>query len=343
MASAGLEAPEPRTDRLKRNRLWRLGFFFVGLVLFYAPFALVARLGGLLFPGTMPATWVSDVHVSCMRMPVGWLTQPWLWGALNTNPLYYVPIVVLPLAAVAAGPLFCGWLCPAGAFPEFLSRLVPDRFKWDPKKTVEITAVRYGFFAGFLIVPFVAASICCSFCNFTWMQNIVSGMTGNVLPWLYVSTTGVVTLILWIFLLGIFTKGGRGWCLFLCPAGSLMSLVSGATSKVRWLPRVRHEASTCTGCSNCAEICPVRAIDVTEAEETIAVKTAALDEITAGEQPTLAVQDAGGVAVESVDPVTDPPTTDSAPDVKVNQLLCNVCLDCVRACPSNSFRYGKKR
>jgi len=340
VASAGLEAPGHKTDRLKRNRLWRLGFFFVGLVLFYAPFALVARLGGLVFPGTMPATWVSDVHVSCLRMPVGWLTQPWLWGALNTNPLYYVPIVMLPLAALAAGPLFCGWLCPAGAFPEFLSRLVPDRFKWDPKKAVEITAVRYGFFVGFLIVPFVAASICCSFCNFTWMQNIVSATTGNVLPWLYVSTTGVVTLLLWIFVLGIFTKGGRGWCLFLCPAGSLMSLVSGATSRIKWLPRVRHEASTCTGCSTCAEICPVRAIDVMAAPAAQDAAAQSVETTRSDDEPSSAAGEPPRAEATPVDAVAETP---SAPDVTVNQLLCNVCLDCVRGCPSGSFRYGTKR
>lgn len=307
VASTELDAPKVRANGVRRNRLGRLGFFFVGLILFYAPFALVARAAGAIFPGTMPATWVSDVHTACMRMPIGWLVQPWMWGALDSNPLYYVPIVILPLAAVAGAPLFCGWLCPAGAFPEFLGRLVPDRFKWDPKGSVEITSVRYGFLAGFLIVPFIASSVCCSFCNFTWIQNIVSALTGNVSSWLYVATTGVVTIVLWIFVLGIFTKGGRGWCLFLCPSGALMSLVAGATSKIKWLARVRHDPSSCTGCATCAEVCPVRAIEVTAASPA------------------------------DTDEPDGPARTD---DVKVNQYLCNACLDCVRGCPTKSLRYG---
>lgn len=289
---------------LRRNRLWRFGFFFVGVVLFYAPFALIARGVGLLFPATAAGTGIPDSHAACLRMPLGWLVQPWMWSWLDSNPLYYLPIAVLPLAAIAAGPLFCGWLCPAGAFPEFLSRLVPDRFKWNPKNTVEIVPIRYGFFVGFLFVPFVAASICCSFCNFTWMQNIISAVTGNVSNWFYLSTTGIATIVLWIVVLGLFTVGGRGWCLFLCPPGAFMSLVSSLTTRFRFLPRVHHDAVSCAGCSSCAEVCAVHAIEITENPE------------------------APGAA--------------QLADVKVNQYLCNVCLDCVRGCPSSSLKYGRR-
>jgi formate hydrogenlyase subunit 6/NADH:ubiquinone oxidoreductase subunit I len=69
---------------------------------------------------------------------------------------------------------------------------------------------------------------------------------------------------------------------------------------------VRHDVSACTGCSNCESICPVRAIDVHE-------------------------------------PPPEAPGAASAPEVSVNQYLCNVCLDCVRACPTKSLRYGQRR
>jgi ferredoxin-type protein NapH len=249
---------------LKRNRLARIGFFVLGLVLFYAPFALVYRAFGALFPGTYAANSVVDVHTACMRMPIGWLAQPWMYSSLTTNALYFVPIVVLPLAAVAASPLFCGWLCPAGGFPEALSRLVPDRFKFDLHGRVPIVPLRYGFFVGLLLTPFVTASICCSYCNFTQMQNIASFVTGNTAPLLFVSTTGTIAMVLWLGVFGLFMKGGRGWCMLLCPAGALMSLASGATSRFKRLPRVRHDAEACGSCASCAEVCPVRAIDVAE-------------------------------------------------------------------------------
>jgi ferredoxin-type protein NapH len=249
---------------LKRNRLARVGFFVLGLVLFYAPFALVFRAFGALFPGTYAANSIVDVHTACMRMPIGWLAQPWMYSSLTTNALYFVPIAVLPLASVAASPLFCGWLCPAGGFPEALSRLVPDRFKFDLHRKVPIVPLRYGFLAGLLLTPFVTASICCSYCNFTQMQNIASFVTGNTAPLLFIGTTGVVAMALWLVVLGLFMKGGRGWCMLLCPAGALMSLSSGVTARFKRLPRVRHDAETCASCATCMDVCPVRAVDVAD-------------------------------------------------------------------------------
>jgi ferredoxin-type protein NapH len=253
-----------RVTPLTRNRLARAGFFFVGIALFYAPFALVFRALGAAFPGTYAANTNVDVHTACMRMPVGWLVQPWMYASFGTNALFLVPVLVLPLAAIALSPLFCGWLCPAGTFPETLSRLVPDRFKFDLHGKAPIVPLRYGFFAGLLLAPFFTASICCSYCNFTQMQNIASAVTGNPGPLLFVGTTGVVAMALWLVMLGLFMKGGRGWCMLLCPAGALMSLASGVTSRFKRLPRVRHDARACGSCATCEEVCPVRAIDVSE-------------------------------------------------------------------------------
>jgi ferredoxin-type protein NapH len=254
-----------RVTPLIRNRLTRAGFFFVGIALFYGPFAFAFRALGSLFPGTYAANTVVDVHTACMRMPIGWLVQPWMYSSIGVNALYFVPIVVLPLAAVVASPLFCGWLCPTGTFPEYVSRLVPDRFKFDLHGKVPIVPLRYGFLVGLLVAPFLTASICCSYCNFTQMQNITSFVAGDTAPLLFVGTTGVITMALWLVVLGLFMKGGRGWCMLLCPAGALMSLASGVTSRIRRLPRVRHDSESCASCASCVDVCPVRAVDVDEA------------------------------------------------------------------------------
>lgn len=258
-----------RLGPLAANRLKRVAGFFVGLVLFYAPFALLAKGVGLLFPASLAGTAIADVHTACLRMPWGWLTMPWMWGTLGANPISWLPIIVLPVAAVAAGPLFCGWLCPAGALPEHLSRIVPDKFKFDFKGMVHIVPLRYGFFAGFLLAPFVSASICCTFCNFTHMQNLVSGVFGDLSGFVVFTSLGVVAATLWIVPLGLFTKGGRGWCLFLCPSGTVMGLASHLTHKLPWARRVRVDAESCGSCGSCEEVCPMRAIEVAEEGPTI--------------------------------------------------------------------------
>ncbi len=249
------------SDGVTRNRLRRLVGFALGLVLFYAPFALLVRGFGILFPSTAAGTSISDVHGACLRMPLGWLAQPWMWGTLANSPASWLPIAVLPLAAMAAGPLFCGWLCPAGALPEYLGRAVPDRFKFDFKGTVDIVPLRYGFLAGIMLVPFVASSICCSFCNFNQMQYLVGGVFGDLSGFAYFSSMGVLAAAVWIVPLGLFTRGGRGWCLFLCPAGTVQGLASKLTARLPWAVRVRRDHGACTSCGQCEDVCPMRAAD----------------------------------------------------------------------------------
>lgn len=290
---------------LGANRLKRLGGYVAGLLLFYAPFALLIRLSGIAFPSSPAASSISDVHTACLRMPLGWLAQPWMWPTMTGNPLSLLPVIVLPLAAVAAGPLFCGWLCPAGALPEYLGRIVPDRLKFDFNGRVDIVPLRYGFFVGFLLAPFISASICCSFCNFTHMQNLVSATFGDVSGFAVFTSLGVLAAATWIIPLGLFTKGGRGWCMFLCPAGTTMGLASALTAKLPWTRRVRADRISCCSCGACADLCPMRAIELED---------------------------------DRADAVAGGAETCGA---TINHHLCNECLDCVQACSTSALAYGR--
>jgi ferredoxin-type protein NapH len=242
------------------NRLKRAVGALIGVALFYAPFALVAKLVGALVPVSPQANTVSDVHSACLRMPIGWLAQPWMWSSMASNVLAWLPILVLPAVAVSVGPMFCGWVCPAGMVTEGISRAVPSRFQFDFARYTDIVALRYGFFAGFLLAPFVASSICCSFCNFTQLQNLVGGLLGDFASVTAISTMGMLAAFVWIIPLGMFTVGGRGWCLFLCPAGAIQGLAAALSARLPFGRRVRHAGETCTACSACADGCTMRAV-----------------------------------------------------------------------------------
>lgn len=245
---------------LALNRGKRTVGFLAGILLFYAPFAFLVKGFGLLAPASMAGTAVSDVHTACLRMPWQWLAQPWMLPTMQANPIYFLPILALPALAIAFSPLFCGWMCPAGALPESMSRLVPDRFKFDLKNHVSIIPLRYGFFLGFLLAPFVSSSICCSFCNFTHMQNLVSASFGDTSGLALFTTMGVAAAALWIVPLGLFAKGGRGWCMLLCPAGTMMGLASSLTARKPWARRIRA-SEACISCGQCERICPMRAVE----------------------------------------------------------------------------------
>jgi len=60
--------------------------------------------------------------------------------------------------------------------------------------------------------------------------------------------------------MGLFTRGGRGWCNFLCPAGAMMGLFHALGTRIRFARRVRIEQAACTRCETCVSTCPAWAI-----------------------------------------------------------------------------------
>jgi ferredoxin-type protein NapH len=234
----------------------RFIFFLIGIVLLYAPFALLTRL--ILWVTNKPH--VADAHSICMRMPIQWLGQPWMYGTIFSDPTYMVAVLFLPAIALLLGPLFCGWICPAGQLTEFISRLVPPRFQIDLSGKVNPVPVRYGFAIGMIGVAYIGGNACCSFCNFTHTQNIINAATGRFLGISYLASFAVVSFVLWFFVMGLFTKGGRGWCNFLCPAGALMGLAHYAGVKLKISRLIKIDRAACTNCKACAANCPAWAI-----------------------------------------------------------------------------------
>jgi ferredoxin-type protein NapH len=234
----------------------RFIFFLIGIVLFYAPFALLTKL--VLWLSGKPH--LGDVHSICLRMPIQWLAQPWMYATILSDPTYLFAVVILPISALFLAPLFCGWMCPAGLFTEFISRIVPPRFQIDLSGKVNPVPVRYGFLIGMMGITFVGGNACCSWCNFTHTQNLVSAAFGDFLGISYWASFSIISFFLWFFVLGLFTRGGRGWCNFLCPAGALMGLTHKLGTKWKISRMVKIDRDTCTNCKNCAGHCPAWAM-----------------------------------------------------------------------------------
>lgn len=247
----------PRTYRkLLPHWIRRFGFFLLGIVLLYAPFALLTRL--ILWASGTPL--IADVHRICLRMPIQWLFQPWMYGTMFEQPMYLGAVLVLPAIAVFVGPLFCGWLCPAGGMTEYLSRLVPTRFQIDPAGKLNSVPIRYGFTVGMGVAAFVGGNVCCSFCNFAHAQNIISALFGSPLGISYWSSFLLVSFVLWLVVGGLFTRGGRGWCNFFCPAGALMGLSHAIGGLAQVGRSVKIDPEGCTRCKACISSCPTWAI-----------------------------------------------------------------------------------
>jgi ferredoxin-type protein NapH len=257
----------------KKHLRKRVLYFLLGMVLFTAPFALLLTLFGYAAPagsgaGAVAAQSEPTIHrAMCLRMPLVWA----VWGQdtfvsrIIGNPLYALVFVLIG-ASLVIGPLFCGWICPGG-LTEHLSRLVPQRFKINLKGSLDPAPVRYGFLAGFFLVsaPFINKSICCGYCNWTWIEDIwkalflkFDGITGGYL--FAYSSASIITFLLTFVLLGVFMEGGRGWCNFLCPAGALMNLAHYLGGKLGFTYKLKFLHEKCIDCFECVKTCPTWAI-----------------------------------------------------------------------------------
>jgi ferredoxin-type protein NapH len=120
--------------------------------------------------------------------------------------------------------------------------------------------VRYGFMLGMIGIAFIGGNACCSFCNFTHAQNLINAAFGDFLGIAYLASFTIVSFVLWFFVLGLLTKGGRGWCNFLCPAGALMGLTHSLGAKWKISRLIKINRAACTNCKSCAANCPAWAM-----------------------------------------------------------------------------------
>lgn len=230
--------------------------YFLGFILFYAPFALFQKIIFFIFTGKWQQL---TIHSLCFRIQ----TEHLLDGKLLLMSLPFIAcIVILLLVTLFFGPVFCGRLCPAGAFTEYLSKCVPSRLQISWRTYTEIVPFRYGMLAGFVILPFFDSLLACAYCNFFLFDLFVNYFVFGY--FISLSSSMILTLFLWAGLFGIFTKGGRGFCNFLCPVGAVQNLLYSFSSRLPFVYRLIIDRQKCIGCKSCRLACPMEAMVIEE-------------------------------------------------------------------------------
>lgn len=237
-----------RQHKLEEFR--RIGWYFAGLLLFFSPFALYQKLALYLFDSTKMA----NIHTMCLRTPLLNLMNGNLANMISLSTFSFVVVLA---AAFIAGPFFCGRLCPTGALPEYLSRLIPERWQLNWNQTVDPVPVRYGFLAGFLLAPFFGGTIAHAYCNFYLTEKILLiGINQDIG---LLTSTVIITTFLWLGLFGIMARGGRGFCSFLCPVGTMQSFMHRMGTQFSFTYRICQNQTRCSGCQLCVRKCPMGA------------------------------------------------------------------------------------
>jgi ferredoxin-type protein NapH len=170
--------------------------------------------------------------------PIGSLQH---FAALQLIPFYLIGII--GLYGLFFGRAFCGWACPFGTFHDILSKPAKRKIKAIPQ-------VKFVMLALVIILAWwTSDTIFCKFCPSGSLFAAIpaplfySGL--GLGPFFYVH---LLTLAAAIIVALIFS---RFWCRYLCPFGTI-----GIFNKTSILT-INHDASQCTGCKDCLEVCPM--------------------------------------------------------------------------------------
>lgn len=236
--------------------LKRLAGYVLGFVLFYAPFALFQRVLGYALTDMHD---LHTIHSLCLRIPIEHILDGKVFRYASVS---VVSTAILLALAFVFGPVFCGRLCPAGAFTEALSKVMPSRFQISWRTYTEIAPIRYGMLAGFCLVPFFDGILACTFCNFFLFDLLANYWTRGY----FISLTSslIFTAFMWLVIFGLFTKGGRGFCNFLCPVGAAQSFVYMLGCKLGLSWHMQVDRRRCIGCGVCAKKCPMESVQLAE-------------------------------------------------------------------------------
>jgi ferredoxin-type protein NapH len=241
---------------IPEKQKYRYIFILVSCLLFLAPFTFLPGLFGnddlcgkmcmrrffLYFPGMT----LEDLNTG---MTVAWAGVV-LLSSIFISTFFY-------------GRIWCSYICPAGGFPEMVSRTLNDRWKIEYRSLPQVP-IRYGYFAVYLLLMPTLGISACTLCNFITVPRLFESLSGGVrgLAFLF-STVGLVNLAL-LLLLGFFASKGRAYCQFLCPIGAMDGLINRIGAKLRFTRRIRVERDRCTGCNICARNCMTGAIKMVD-------------------------------------------------------------------------------
>ncbi len=188
--------------RARPSRWLRRGFLLLVLVLSGFVFNMQYSLAHVfsLFELTIP--------------PLGWGTA-------------FLLVVGIPVLVALFGNVYCGYLCPFGAFQELVGDLRPEILCTDPDKT----AWAYGRFVKYLLLALMTLLFA------TTLESALASSDPLVTVF---SSAAAPRLLLYlaILLVGLAFFYPRFWCRTLCPTGAFLSLLNGIRLFRRLAPLV---------------------------------------------------------------------------------------------------------
>jgi NosR/NirI family nitrous oxide reductase transcriptional regulator len=160
------------------------------------------------------------------------------------NLAWYLLAGVTLVSTVLWGRVYCGRICAFGAFTQLVDAVVPDRFKWNLPRVLEMRAawIKYGILGGALAYFLVTKNpLIYPYIEPFWMFG------------LHLRTPVLLAMLGTLLIASIFVR--NLYCRFLCPLGAFLGVLSNLTvfRIKRW--------SECNTCKICQKACEWGAIE----------------------------------------------------------------------------------
>jgi polyferredoxin len=177
------------------------------------------------------------------------------WDDLHPAGLTILLAVVL--SAIAARKAFCSWVCPVGTLSRGLEWLgVRTRLMRRGKRRAQASWLGgLAYLPKYLVLAFFALSIVVLMDGravAAFLASPYNHVTDARMLLFFRHPSMTVLVVIGAFVVGsLFVR--HLWCRFFCPYGALLGLFSWASPQ-----RIVRDASTCTSCKRCTQVCPVR-------------------------------------------------------------------------------------
>ena len=160
------------------------------------------------------------------------------------NLAWYLLAVVTLVSTILWGRVYCGRICAFGAFTQLVDAVVPDRWKWNVPRALEMRAswIKYGILGSALAYFLITKNpLIYPYIEPFWMFG------------LHLRTPVLLAMLGTLLIASIFVR--NLYCRFLCPLGAFLGVLSNLTvfRIERW--------SECNTCKICQKACEWGAID----------------------------------------------------------------------------------
>ena len=189
-------------------------------------------------------------------------------------------LVVLALATLIFGRIYCSVICPLGIFQDIVSWIHGKKHKNRFHATREKRLLRYSVLAVFIVAMVAGVHALVALLApyssygrmvtnlllpvYQWGNNLLATMAErmdsyafySVDVWIKSLPTFLIALATFIIIAVMAWRGGRAYCNTICPVGTFLSLIA----RFSWL-KVYFDTDKCKSCSLCTKNCKASCID----------------------------------------------------------------------------------